>query len=188
MVHGLAAQSGGAMTLSSEAGAGTTVRVWLPRSHSAGEGSTCLERTGAKASLRQGRSKPSTILLVDDDILVRTGTVAMLEDLGHVVIEADSAMRALERLADQGTAIDIVITDHAMPGMKGLDLVRLLRTSHPQLPVVLASGYAEITDAENASELLRLSKPFGQAELEAAITTAVGEQRENVGNVVSFRS
>lgn len=188
MVHGLAAQSGGAMTLSSKAGTGTTVRLWLPRSHAVPGPSPYPGRTEAETDLRRRASAPSIILLVDDDVLVRTGTVAMLEDLGHVVIEACSGMEALDRLADQGAPVDVVITDHAMPGMKGLDLIRLLQTSHPQLPVILASGYAEITNAENAEGLPRLSKPFRQAELASAIAKVVGENEGHVGNVVSFRS
>jgi CheY-like chemotaxis protein len=183
MVHGLAAQSGGAMALSSEAGAGTTVRLWLPKSCAPRSDSSGSAAAEPSFSLR--RSAPSTILLVDDDVLVRAGTVAMLEDLGHVVIEAESGLQALEQLTHHGVSIDIIITDHAMPGMKGLDLIRLLRASHPLMPVILATGYAEITEAENTSELLRLSKPFRQADLASAIAKVVGEQEEHGRDVIS---
>lgn len=185
MVHGLAAQSGGAMALSSEAGVGTTVQLWLPESYASRSDLPGSAAAGAEPSISLTSSAPSTILLVDDDVLVRAGTVAMLEDLGHVVIEAESGLQALEQLTNHGGSVDVIITDHAMPGMKGLDLIRLLRASHPLLPVILATGYAEITETENASGLLRLSKPFRQADLASAIAKVVGEQEEHVLKAVS---
>jgi PAS domain S-box-containing protein len=187
MVHGLAAQSGGAMTLSSEVGAGTTVQLWLPKAADQ-HGAADHYRAGTGDAGLPSRAAPSTILLVDDDTLVRNGTIAMLEDLGHLVVEADSADEALRRLEDHGGAIDLMITDHAMPGMKGLDLIRQLRTSHPSLPVILASGYAEIAEDEGESGVLRLSKPFRQSELATAIDRVAGEHQRAAANVVPFRT
>ena len=67
----------------------------------------------------------------------------MLEDLGHTPIEAHSGSEALAKLAS-GTPVDIVITDHAMPAMTGLQLARSIQEKHPGLPIILATGYAEL--------------------------------------------
>jgi CheY-like chemotaxis protein len=129
---------------------------------------------------------PCAILLVDDDALVSLGTAAMLEDLGHTVAEASSAMQALAVL-QSGTRIDLVITDHAMPGMSGLELARRLKESYPTLPVILATGYAELPDdTENRPDLPRLSKPYSQSDLAAAIRTVTGTSMA-LGNVVPIR-
>jgi CheY-like chemotaxis protein len=83
------------------------------------------------------------VLVVDDDMLVRMGTVAMLEDLGHVTVEAASASQAMLVL-ERGDGCDLIVTDHAMPGMTGADLARRIFTSYPGIPVILASGYADL--------------------------------------------
>lgn len=103
--------------------------------------------------------------MVDDDPLVAAGTAAMLEDLGHSVVEANSAAAALEIL-EHDRSIHLVITDHAMPGMTGLELARRLRERRPDLGLVLATGYADLPAEDTAGlKLPRLSKPFGQDEL-----------------------
>jgi CheY-like chemotaxis protein len=119
------------------------------------------EPPGGRAEL-----PPCTVLLVDDDILVSNGTAAMLEDLGHTVVEAASALEALSVLGS-GRKIDVVITDHAMPEMTGTELARRLRQSRPDLAVILATGYAE--SADDFLDLPRLSKPFLQEDLARAI-------------------
>ncbi|MDB5650703.1 MAG: multi-sensor hybrid histidine kinase [Hyphomicrobiales bacterium] len=170
MVHGLAAQSGGGMNIVSCLGSGTQVQVFLPKALQSRDDWTqenlCVEEA-------EPASPPQSycVLLVDDDLLVRTGTAAMLEDLGHVVIEAESGAQALAHVK-QGTRIDVVITDHAMPGMTGLALMQALKTDHPELPVILASGFAEIADDERVVGLPRLTKPFRQNALAAAISAA----------------
>jgi PAS domain S-box-containing protein len=176
MVHGLAAQSGGALDVSSEPGKGTTVELWLPQAtgeatpHPAEVPGVQLSHAGSDAGMQ-----PCTVLVVDDDALVSTGTAAMLEDLGHSVIEASSGAQALAALRANGRDIDLVITDHAMPGMTGLELASQIRKTYPGLAIILATGYAEIPDSM-ASErpLPRLSKPFRQEELAAAIADAAG--------------
>jgi len=111
--------------------------------------------------------KALTILAVDDDPLVLMNTVAMLEDMGHVVIDAMSGAEALTKL--HGAAIDLMITDQAMPGMSGSELARQVHELRPGLPVILATGYAELPPSGNAA-LPRLPKPFSQAELERAVS------------------
>jgi CheY-like chemotaxis protein len=111
------------------------------------------------------------ILLVDDDPLVSEGTAAMLRDLGHFVMTAPSAAHALD-IIESGTRIDLVITDHAMPGMTGAELACEIRRSRPDLPIVLATGYADLP-AGKAAGLPRLEKPFRQNNLGSLIASVV---------------
>ncbi|MFE1601992.1 response regulator [Methylobacterium sp. ID0610] len=158
MVQGLVAQSGGILQVSSAPGQGTTVALWLPAA------AAVEAEPAAAAPLADPAALAScTILVVDDDPLVRIGTAAMLEDLGHVALEATSGAEALA-LLESRPGIDLVVTDHAMPGMTGLDLARRLRAAHPALPVILATGFAELP-SEGETPLPRLAKPFSQEEL-----------------------
>ncbi len=184
MVHGLAAQSGGMLRVTSQVGRGTTVDLWLPQAADQTAQGPARKRRAAKASAEQ--VLPHTILVVDDDLLVSTGTAAMLEDLGHTVVEAHSATQALEILrADP--RIEIVITDHAMPGMTGLELACRLEADYPGLPVILATGYAEWPEgAEAAIQVPRLAKPFKQEELAGAIA-AVADKVGIAHNVIPIR-
>jgi YesN/AraC family two-component response regulator len=106
------------------------------------------------------------VLLVDDEELVRMSTADMLVDLGFAVCEAVSAEAAL-RIIDDGTAVDIVITDHLMPGMTGVDLVQAIRERRPNLPVLIISGFAD--ERGITPDLPRLTKPFRQADLAATL-------------------
>jgi signal transduction histidine kinase len=160
MVHGLAVQLGGALELSSEPGKGTVATLWFPAATqpAVARGATAQEaRAGASA----------TILVVDDDRLVAMSTVGMLEDIGHTVIEANSAKRALEIL-EAGQAVDLMVTDQAMPGMTGLELVKIVRSKRPHMPVLLTTGYGDIHVGQG-SNLPSLSKPYRQAQLQAEI-------------------
>ncbi|HEX4183588.1 MAG TPA: response regulator [Caulobacteraceae bacterium] len=164
MVHGLAAQLGGALRIRSSPGDGSRVDLFLPRS----DQRAVPVRQGALAA-SFGPTTRATILLVDDDALVATGTAAMLEDLGHEVVEASTGAEALD-LLESHPGIDMVITDQAMPGMTGVELAKLIQIRFPNLPIVLASGYAELPQAAaGVSPLPRLSKPFFQHDLAAVI-------------------
>jgi len=113
------------------------------------------------------------ILVVDDDPAVATGTAAMLEDLGHCAIESGSAEEALQLLhSDPG--IEIVITDHAMPGMTGTELATRVRQTWPDLPVAIATGYAEMPFG-GPIDLPRLQKPYGQKDLASLLSSLVGD-------------
>jgi CheY-like chemotaxis protein len=105
--------------------------------------------------------------VVDDDPLIAMSTVDMLEDLGHVVIEANSGKRALE-IIDGGQDIDLMMTDQAMPGMTGIQLAEIVRSKRPNLPVLLATGYTDLP-ASKLANLPRLSKPYQQSQLQAEI-------------------
>jgi len=117
--------------------------------------------------------EPLSLLVVDDDELVLLSTMAMAEDLGHAVHAVRSAEEALAYVDAKGE-VDVVITDQAMPGITGIRLAKLLRERDPGLPIVLASGYAELPGAP-AMELVRLGKPFTRRELHRAIADAAGQ-------------
>jgi PAS domain S-box-containing protein len=163
MVHGLAEQSGGRMTLSSRPGQGTRVEIWLPRADAVGlHGAAGLP----DGDLNGAAVRPCVVLAVDDDGLVLTNTAAMLEDLGHQVLVAASGSEALALLAEH--AVDLVITDYAMPQMTGLQLAREIEARRPGLGVVLATGYAELPPGDG-DDIPRLAKPYSQAELASVL-------------------
>lgn len=169
MVHGLAAQSGGTLGLESKLGMGTTVSLWLPVAEDGAAAPTPTPDLHHEAApLHRGL----TILVVDDDPLVSMGTSAMLEDLGHATVEASSAAAALEIL-DSGQRFDLVVSDQAMPGMTGVELARLIFSSYPGLPVIIASGYSELPDDDGLPELLRMTKPFTQVQLQTTVRRAL---------------
>ncbi len=178
MVHGLAAQSGGAMHIVSVVGGGTTVELWLPEAEEAQMPGHAPPPEHAAGSLRRSR-----VLLVDDDPIMLAGIAAMLDDLGHDVVETASAAQALEVLGRPGEPpFDLVLTDHAMPGMTGSALAQHLRTHRPDLPVILASGYADLAAGMDPT-LPRLAKPFRSEELGAALAAALLPRLPG-GNVV----
>jgi signal transduction histidine kinase len=175
MVDGLVAQSGGAMRITSQLGIGTTVELWLPVSdveRDATPHPAIPERSRRPPPIRESRS--CRVLVVDDDPIVATGTVAMLEDLGHVATEVASGDAALQLLGSD-MVIDLVITDHAMPGMTGTELAVHIRRSWPELPIVIASGYAELP-GDGDLGLPRLSKPYRQQDLAMLVTRLIRDR------------
>jgi signal transduction histidine kinase len=161
MVFGLAQQSGGALRLESAPSSGTTATLWLPI---ATDSSVPSKRTPNVVTQASARAR---ILFVDDDLLIAGSTVALLEDLGHEVIEAHSGREALQLLRE-GLPTDLLITDHAMPGMTGIELAREVRRQRPQLPILLATGFAEL-EGGKAVDVARLAKPYTQAQLATEI-------------------
>ncbi|MQT14218.1 hybrid sensor histidine kinase/response regulator [Segnochrobactrum spirostomi] len=173
MVHGLAAQSGGRLVLKSTPGEGTTAEIWLPVA-AAEQPQTLAARAGATAPEDGDEVSDFArlrILLVDDDPLVLTGTREMLEGLDHVVLPAANAEEAMRRLT-AGEAVDLVISDHAMPGMTGATLALEIHKRWPHMPILIATGYAEIMDEERY-DLPRLRKPFRRRDLAAAIAETI---------------
>jgi PAS domain S-box-containing protein len=165
MVHGLAQQVGGRLVLHSEKGRGTTAEIWLPCATAAAAEPAALSVPQARASVGA-----RVVMVVDDDALVLHSAAAMLEDLDHRVIEAASGQEALSLLA-RHPEVDVLITDHAMPVMTGAELAAAVRGIYPTLPVVLATGYAELAVGV-APGPTRLAKPFTQCELVDAISRA----------------
>jgi PAS domain S-box-containing protein len=161
MVHGLTAQLGGGLVIQSQRGVGTNVELWLPVS------ATPLPVAEARAQSIVAGGARGLALLVDDEDLVRMSTADMLVDLGFEVVEAGSAEEALQ-LIKAGAKLDLLITDHLMPGMDGAQLAQQVRHLRPALPVLIVSGYAEVDGI--APDLPRLTKPFRSSELEASVT------------------
>ena len=164
MVYGMAEQMGGRLTLTSEKGKGTSAEICLPAA-ARQQPPAPLPRKDALPDVR-----PLRILAVDDDALVLLNTVAMLEDMGHTVREAHSGAAALEHMRETG--IDLIVTDQAMPGMTGVQLAEAIRKDWPDLPVILATGYAELP-AGAPTGLSILNKPFDERELRKALGRAV---------------
>jgi signal transduction histidine kinase len=165
MVQGLVEQSGGKLIIKSCKGEGTTIELCFPAAEEAGN-----RAAPNTAEFRPGPSRSLSVLAVDDDSLVLMNTVAMLEDLGHTTHSANSGTRALEALR-AAPSIELVITDQAMPGMTGLALADRLRAEFPALPIIIATGYAELPST--AVDLVKLEKPFMQNDLAKAIDRAM---------------
>jgi CheY-like chemotaxis protein len=164
MVHGLAAQLGGGLEIQSRPGVGTNIELYLPVADA-------LLPARSGPAEQEVASQTGTALLVDDEELVRASTADMLGDLGYRVIEAASAEDALKRLGE--AAVDVVVTDHLMPGMTGTDLAREVQERRPGIPVLVISGYADVDGI--APHLPRLTKPFRQADLAASLAAMLGQ-------------
>jgi CheY-like chemotaxis protein len=163
MVHGLAGQLGGALTIASAPGEGTRVDLWLPAAEAQAPAKPLSPVLPAVSA------GPLRVLLVDDEELVRAGTAEMLRDLGHVVDEAASGPAALERLTTG--RYDALLTDFMMPGMDGIQLANQATGIVPGLPVLLITGF--LGSAAGAEQLPRLSKPFSLHELDRALSGLV---------------
>jgi len=167
MVHGLAEQAGGKLQVTSQLGAGTIVTLWIPEA--VGDVAATAKKPADEA---QREGKIARVLVVDDDSLVRISAAALLEELGYSVVEAESGAQALEAVASDPT-IELVLTDQLMPGMTGLQLVQAIRALNSSLPVILATGYAELSQKLPAG-VQRLAKPFRAADVQKAIAAATG--------------
>jgi CheY-like chemotaxis protein len=168
MIHGMAEQSGGRLVLKSHQGEGTTAELWLPAVTTYVEAPNRDQPPAAPAA---AAVKPMVVLAVDDDVLVLMNTAAMLEDLGHKVFQAISGKKALEILKRE-KHVDLVIVDQAMPHMTGTQLVEAIRLDRPDLPILLATGYAELPPGTGVG-IPKLSKPFSQQHLADAVAAAM---------------
>ena len=165
MVHGLAVQLGGALQLSSTEGKGTAATLVLPVA-------TAVAEVGTPAPRPQKINRSAVILFVDDDPLIAMSTTEMLEDLGHRVIGASSGRHALDIIRSE-QPIDLMMTDHVMPGMTGIELAAASRQLRPSLPILLATGYAELPEGAQL-ELPRLAKPYHQDQLRDRLDQLLG--------------
>jgi signal transduction histidine kinase/CheY-like chemotaxis protein len=180
-VHGFVSQSNGFLTIESSQGAGTRVRIHLPREQLVGASPE--EPEGPAASSIQG----AMILVVEDDVDVRALAIEQLEELGYRTKAAATGQEAIDIIAADGEGIDLVFTDVVMPGgMSGLDLVSSLRTQRPSLPVILTSGFmaSNVPETVNPAEtpqandldLPVLAKPYKQADLARVIAQALDQR------------
>ena len=161
-VHGIVEQSGGHVYVESELGRGSCFRVLLPR--------VGVETVDVPAPARRARaadvSQTATILVAEDEALVRGVVVRVLGSAGYTVIEAPDGEQALDMVRTHRTPLDLVVTDVVMARMGGLDLAKQLSVEHPSLPVLLISGYSRkemLDDPEHSIGFLQ--KPFTPSEL-----------------------
>lgn len=166
MVHGLAGQSGGGFRLESAPGAGTTATLWLP----VAEQAVVVE---ARHSETHTASRRAKVLLVDDEEQVRLTTSESLAELGYDVVPAGSAQEALDQIA-AGLQPDLLVTDHLMPGMTGVQLAMELRRRLPNLPVLMITGYAQLRP-EELGDFDVLVKPYRHAELALRVADLLSE-------------
>lgn len=162
MAYGLVKQSGGGITMQSQIGKGTTVLLALPLAGPEAE----LDNPQDDVTLPH---RGELVLLVEDEPHVRRVVRQQLIDLGYPVIEAENAAQALEMIA-QIPDIAIVLSDVAMSGgINGRQLGKQIMASHPQMRILLMSGYTEDVIEESASDLPLLTKPFARQDLARAL-------------------
>lgn len=170
MVFGFVKQSGGHVKIYSEEGHGTSVKIYLPRA-------TGLQQTAAEALVSGNiEGGNETILVVEDDALVRRYVMTQIESLGYTTLEAANASDAL-RIIDDGPAIDLLFTDVIMPGiMNGRQLVDEALKRRPDLKTLYTSGYTENAIVHHGrldSGVLLLAKPYRKSELARMIRLAL---------------
>jgi PAS domain S-box-containing protein len=160
-VYGFVHQSGGYFTIASEPGAGTTIRIFLPRSH---EEKSQGVRTALPASMPRGHE---TVLLVEDEAGVRRYCAEQLRELGYTVLEAGDAHAALRAL-DEHPGIELLLTDVGLPAMNGGELAKRALARRPGLAVLFVSGYPRGIVQQRGrlpSDVELLSKPYPRNQL-----------------------
>jgi len=170
-VYGIVKQSGGDIWVYSEPDRGTTFKIYLPSA----------EHKLATAAEKQAEAVPPrregvTILLAEDDVIMRRLTRKMLEEHGYTVLEAEDGKSALDTVGDDHTAVDLILTDVVMKGMTGPELVLRLLDEHPEMKVVYMSGYTgELVAHQGIDGGIRLlEKPFTRADLLKTVDAALG--------------
>lgn len=164
MCWGLVEQAGGTIQVRSSLGRGATFEVFLPL-----EVIENPEPVALAPVARSVREHGARVLVVDDEAGVRRLVCALLERLGHVAVGVSNGLAALVEFS-KGTPLDVVITDLVMPEMTGLDLIRHIRKSGYDTPVLVMSGYApDHRDLRSVPRGCMLSKPFSATELKAAV-------------------
>ena len=153
------------MRISSRIGSGTTVDLLLPTNGSLRDPDVRPAQSGERTDDANARSG-LVVLVVDDDELVLSATSALLDDMGYQVIEATGGRRALEIVAR--TPIDLILTDQVMPEITGLQLANAVHAIRPDIPIVLASGFADI-GTPVPSHIHRMTKPYSRKQLETAL-------------------
>jgi signal transduction histidine kinase/ActR/RegA family two-component response regulator len=176
-VHGIVKQSGGHIWVYSEPGRGTTFKIYFP----------CAQKIDQAVSdwdveSRQSRAEETTILLVEDDQIMRRLTRKMLEQDGYSVIDASDGKSALQQAHSHSGCIRLVLTDVVMPGMSGPDLAAELEQSYPGLRIIYMSGYTG--ELIGQGELLKsgvalLEKPFTRTALLNTVCAAIPSGRED---------
>ena len=186
-VYGIVKQTGGFVYVDSEAGKGTSFRIFLPRHHPEQEVATP-EPAAASGAAKEmsGEAKPrtdltgqGTILLVEDEEGLRSLNARGLRSRGYSVIEASNGVEALEALEEKDGAVDLVVSDVVMPEMDGPTLLKTMRGKNPDLKIIFVSGYAEDAFEKSLPENQQfafLPKPFTLSQLVAAVKETMAPQ------------
>ncbi|MDB5840386.1 MAG: hybrid sensor histidine kinase/response regulator [Herminiimonas sp.] len=178
-VYGIAQQTGGTARIESVVGTGTTVEIWLPLA----EASDAAEFPHDSRNEDRSESNRAKVLVVEDDPAVRHFMVECLEILGYQVVQANHGQAGLEQL--EADRPDLLIADFLMPGMTGAELVEKASRKFPDLPVIIATGYADmhaIDQVIGANTVLR--KPFQINELASCVRRALKQSKSVEPNVV----
>jgi PAS domain S-box-containing protein len=177
MVYGIVKQSGGSIRVHSEAGAGTTFMVYLP----AVEEFVKAQSNGSRHIEAPGGTE--TVLLVEDEDMVRELVVEVLETEGYTVFSARRGAEALRLCAEQIMPINLLITDVVMPEMSGRELAEHLTARHPEIKVLFISGYTDdaiFRHGVQESNVAFLQKPFTTSELAAKVRSVLDADANRV--------
>jgi len=175
-VYGIVSQTGGFVEVKSRLGEGTSFSIYLPH-HQAGEEPA--EEPAAAVEASRDLTGRGTVLLVEDEDAVRAFGARALKNKGYNVLEANSGEAALEVLKDGGETVDLLITDVVMPRLDGPSLVRKVRETRPDMPVIFISGYAEDSFRKRLGReagIHFLPKPFSLKDLAGKVKEVIGEE------------
>ena len=156
--------------MDSAPGKGTRFVIMIP----VAEGETAIKEEGKKQETNRGKSE--LVLIVEDDPSISDLTGKIVEKMGYTVLLADSADRAMTMIEDEGLRPDLVVSDVVMPGLSGLELAAILRFKHPDMKLLLMSGYTESIITKHGDldpNIPFIQKPFTRSELADKIRQAL---------------
>ena len=165
LVYGIVTNHGGGVAISSQAGKGTSARVYLPAEK------TLVEESPASGKELRGAA---TILVVDDETLLLTMADTILSEFGYTVLTAGNGQKALQMLAEPEPRVDLIITDLVMPGMGGRELIECVRQQGLDMPILAMSGY--VLPEEDQARLGYLQKPFTSTDLLRKVKAALARE------------